>query len=128
MDDNNLNIHKSEGNISEEKWLKQNRERQEYVKKLKKWLDDARLWHYNLCARIPTNSLPNSNSNIADSVLQYVSQSQTNLLHQYFQNVLFSRYNNLDRNIQTSDFNASKYVFLFNFCTLQRKYYNCVIH
>lgn len=101
IDENNT----TEYNTVEEKLLKQTRERQEYMLKLKKWLDDARLWHYNFCARIPS-STSSANPNIVDSVLrQYTSLSQTNLLHQHFQNVLLNNYN---RNIQTPVFNASK--------------------
>lgn len=105
----------SERITAEEKLLTQTRERQEYMMRLKKWLDDARLWHYNLCARIPTSSLPSSNHNIVESVLrQYATLSQTNLLHQHFQNILLNTYsNNLNRNIQSTVFNTSEYAFVF---------------
>lgn len=101
---------KSEKTTAEEKWLKQHQERQEYMTKLKQWLDDARLWHYNLCARNPANNIPSSNQNIADSILrQYASLSQTNLLHQHFRNILLNNYtNNVNSNVQTPVFNRSE--------------------
>lgn len=110
MDDDVGVKKESDGNNLDEKWLKQNQERQEYMKKLKKWLDDARLWHYNFCARIPSNSIPSSSSNIAENVLQqYASLAQTNLLHQHFQNFLLNS-NNFNRNNQSTGFNTSELI------------------
>lgn len=106
----------SENNITrqkdvDEKLLKQTKERQEYMMKLKEWLDDARLWHYNFCSRLPKSNIPSSNPNIVDNILQqYASLSQTNVIHQHFQNVLLNNYN-LNRNNPTSVFNLSKLFF-----------------
>lgn len=111
MDENDTNENTNEGTTSENKLLKQSEERQEYMMKLQKWLDDARLWHYNICARIPTNNVPTSNANIMDNILRQYSTLQTNLLHQHLQNILLNSYsNNFNRNVQSS-FNASEYAF-----------------
>lgn len=104
MDDSSINENdKRDFSTSEEKLLKQTQDRQEYMMKLKEWLDGARLWHFNLCGRIPSN-ISSSNSNFMDSVLeQYTSLSQANRLHQHFQNVLYTSYlNSVNRNIQNS--------------------------
>lgn len=110
MEENDLRENTNESNTSEEKLLKQSQDRQEYMMKLKKWLDDARLWHYNICARSSTNNVPTANFNIMENILrQYSTLSQTNLLHQHFQNVLLNSYSNtFNRNVQHS-FNASEY-------------------
>lgn len=118
MGDNDTNVNnRSDHNTAEEKLVEQTRERKEYMTKLRKWLDDARLWHYGLCSRIPANNVPGSNFNIMDSILrQYTTLSQTNMLHQHFQNVLLNTYsNNLNRTTQNSGFMASRFICLFYF-------------
>lgn len=109
MDESNIDKNgRSDLSTLEEKLLKQTQERQEYMTKLKEWLDGARLWH-NSCRRIPTN-ISSSNSNIMDNILeQYTTLSQTNLLHQHFQNILLTTYlNNVYRNDQNSGFTSSE--------------------
>lgn len=113
MGDNNTNVNnRSDHNTAEEKWLEQTQKRKEYMTKLRKWLDDARLWHYGLCARNPANNTPGTSLNIMDSILQqYTTLSQTNLLHQHFQNVLLNTYsNNLSSTTQNSGFMASRFI------------------
>ncbi|CAH1153390.1 unnamed protein product [Phaedon cochleariae] len=58
---------------------KEKMEREEYMEKLKKWLDDARLWHYNICAGLPVHS--GDNSTIPDDTIHQVPNVYANLTH-----------------------------------------------
>lgn len=77
---------------NEEAYEKQKRDREEYMKKLNKWLDDARLWHYNFCTSIPINitNAYSSNDNSRPQQQIYRNIAQANL----WQNLLRQGVNN----------------------------------
>lgn len=72
----NTNKDCREALLTEEKFREQNNERQEYMVKLKKWLDDARLWHFSVYSRLPFNTI--NNENLAQQYIQYSSLTQIN--------------------------------------------------
>ncbi|KAG5893187.1 hypothetical protein JTB14_016464 [Gonioctena quinquepunctata] len=67
----------------EEIWKLHKLEREEYLEKLKKWLDDARLWHYSICAGLPLNTDENSASDNSNQQIHniYANLTQANLLN-----------------------------------------------
>ncbi|XP_050519579.1 protein FAM8A1 [Diabrotica virgifera virgifera] len=65
---------------------KEKKEREEYIEKLKKWLDEARLWHYNVCAGFSYNL-----GNVRENSFQQFVNPFANLQPQNQPNVLRQR-------------------------------------
>lgn len=82
----------------EEKWVKLKEEREKYLEKLKEWLNEARLSHYNACSGLPFNSV-NTDENISpQQLLQQqmnninATSAQANLWNESLQNILRQRF------------------------------------
>ncbi|KAJ8933032.1 hypothetical protein NQ314_014272 [Rhamnusium bicolor] len=106
------------GEIEEETWAKRKCEREEYLEKLKKWLDDARLWHYNICCGFPNSNESNSDNSLQQQQQQisniYATLAQVNLWNENLQNAMRQRFPNIDvaanRNISSPLYQTSTQV------------------
>lgn len=83
----------------EEKWAKLKEEREEYLEKLRKWLNEARLSHYNACSGLPFNNVNTDENNISPQQWQQqqmnninATLAQANLWNESLQNILRQRF------------------------------------
>ncbi|CAH1103539.1 unnamed protein product [Psylliodes chrysocephalus] len=75
---------------SECKMLKEKKEREEYLEKLKKWLDEARLWRYNIYSGFQWNFDENFRENSSQTSNTFFSNAnQDNLQYALQQRLLF---------------------------------------
>lgn len=90
---------------SECKMLKEKKEREEYLEKLKKWLDEARLWRYNIYSGFQWNFDENFRENSSQTSNTFFSNAnQDNLQYALQQRLLFLA----NRNYQNTLFQTGK--------------------
>ncbi|XP_018564998.1 protein FAM8A1 [Anoplophora glabripennis] len=89
----------------DEKWAKLKQEREEYLKKLRKWLNEARLSHYNACSGFPFNNVNTEGNHVNPQLLQQqqlnninATLAQANLWNESLQNILRQRHTAANRN------------------------------
>ncbi|CAG9855410.1 unnamed protein product [Phyllotreta striolata] len=101
MNDENMEFEKE--NFSDSDMLKEKQEREEYLEKLRKWLDDVRLWRYNVSSSFPWsfedylrqnfNQSPNiffpNPANVNQGTNQFALQQRLLFLNRNFQNTFF---------------------------------------
>lgn len=92
------NDQNKEGN-EEEKWAKLKQDREQYLEKLREWLNQARLSHYNACSGLPFNNVNSNENSVNPQQLQQqhinninATLAQANLWNENLQNVLRQRF------------------------------------
>lgn len=78
------NIEFKDEHDTEYKFLKQKMDREDYMKQLQKWLDEARLWHYNIGSY--------NFADVGERFSQQFPNPLINLQHENFQNAFHQRF------------------------------------